>query len=54
MAPWGEGRYEMLPMRPGDVVATMTDVSELEKATYGRSTTIDTGIGNSVKWYREY
>ena len=46
---------DLLPMQPGDVVSTMADVSELEKATgYRPSTTIDTGIGNFVKWYREY
>ncbi len=50
-----EAKLEMLPMQPGDVVSTMADVSELEKATgYRPSTSIDEGIARFVEWYREY
>ncbi|MFH7245456.1 MAG: NAD-dependent epimerase [Spirulina sp.] len=44
----------MRPMQPGDVVETYADVSDLEKNTgFSPSTSIETGIKNFVKWYRE-
>jgi UDP-glucuronate 4-epimerase len=46
---------EMLPMQPGDVEATYADVSDLERDIGFRpSTSIEDGIANFAKWYREY
>ena len=46
---------EMLPMQAGDVPSTVADVSELEAATGFRpQTTVEQGIANFVRWYREY
>ena len=46
---------EMLPMQPGDVVATWADIDDLQAAIgYKPSTPLATGIGNFVDWYRNY
>src|SRR5690606_7798745 len=45
----------LLPMQPGDVPDTCADVSALERDTgYRPSTPIETGVRNSVDWYRAY
>jgi UDP-glucuronate 4-epimerase len=45
----------MLPMQAGDVPATYADVSDLTAAVDFRpATSIEVGIGEFVKWYREY
>jgi UDP-glucuronate 4-epimerase len=44
-----------LPMQPGDVLSTMADVSELERAVGFRPRTpLRTGIERFVTWYKEY
>ena len=46
---------EMLPMQPGDVRATMADVSNLEEAVGFRPrTTVDEGVARFVAWYRDF
>ena len=46
---------EMLPMQPGDVLATYADVEDLARDIGFRpSTTIEDGIGRFAKWYRDY
>jgi UDP-glucuronate 4-epimerase len=51
----GKAQIDLLPMQPGDVVSTQADVSELEQAVGFRpSTTIDEGIAQFVKWYKDY
>lgn len=46
---------EYLPMQPGDVPATMADVSELEGwVGFRPSTSVDEGIKRFVAWYRDY
>ncbi len=46
---------EMLPMQPGDVVATYADVSELVRDfDYKPDTSLTEGIGEFVKWYKAY
>lgn len=46
---------ELLPLQLGDVPNTYADVEALVKdVDYRPETTIDTGIGNFVKWYKEY
>jgi UDP-glucuronate 4-epimerase len=46
---------ELLPLQPGDVPDTYADADALvTDAGYRPETTIQTGIGNVVNWYREY
>jgi len=46
---------EFLPIQPGDVVSTMADVTELEKAVGFRPRTpLREGISRFVDWYKEY
>jgi UDP-glucuronate 4-epimerase len=50
-----KAELELLPMQPGDVLSTQADVCELEEAVGFRpSTTIDEGIAQFVKWYKDY
>ncbi|WP_343030788.1 NAD-dependent epimerase/dehydratase family protein [Devosia marina] len=48
-------RLNVLPMQPGDVVATQADTALL-KALIGElpTTPLDVGIGRFVAWFREY
>ncbi|RLC18578.1 MAG: capsular biosynthesis protein CpsI [Deltaproteobacteria bacterium] len=46
---------EYLPLQAGDVPATYADVNDLIKDTgFKPSTSIDEGINNFVKWYKDY
>jgi UDP-glucuronate 4-epimerase len=46
---------EMLPMQPGDVVATYADVTELERDIGFRpATSIEDGIARFADWYCDY
>ena len=46
---------EMLPMQPGDVRATVADVSALERDVGFRpNTTVEEGVRRFVDWYREF
>ncbi len=50
-----KAELQMLPMQPGDVISTMADVTELEKATgYRPTTTVEVGIARFVEWYRSF
>ena len=50
-----KAQLEMLPMQPGDVPATMADVSALESDIgYRPKTTVAEGIPRFVEWYRGY
>ena len=49
-----KAEIKYLPMQPGDVVATVADISKLQKLGYDPKTNIDVGIRNFVAWYREY
>lgn len=45
----------MLPMQPGDVLATYADIDALETAVGFRpATSIEVGVERFVKWYRDY
>ncbi|MFB2936649.1 NAD-dependent epimerase [Aerosakkonemataceae cyanobacterium BLCC-F154] len=45
----------LLPLQPGDVLATYADVDDLTKDVgFKPSTPIEVGIDNFVKWYRSY
>ena len=44
-----------LPMQPGDVVATAADAGPLRAAAgFDPRVDIETGVGNFVRWFREY
>jgi len=46
---------ELLPMQPGDVQATVADVSSLQEATGFRpDTSVETGIAKFIDWYKDY
>ena len=46
---------ELLPMQPGDVRATIADVSDLEQAVGFRPrTAVEEGISKFVAWYKDY
>jgi len=46
---------ELLPMQPGDVRATIADVSDLEQAVGFRPrTAVEEGISKFVAWYKSY
>ena len=50
-----EPKLEMLPMQPGDVLATYASIEKLNKAVgYQPKTTIREGIPVFAKWYKEY
>jgi UDP-glucuronate 4-epimerase len=45
----------LLPMQPGDVLATYADVDDLTRDVgFKPSTSIETGVEHFVKWYRDY
>jgi len=50
-----KAKLDLLPMQPGDVLATEADIGALEEATGFRpGTPVDEGVRRFVKWYREY
>jgi len=50
-----KANYNFMPMQPGDVPATQADTTNLQDATgYKPETTIDYGIGEFVKWYKDF
>ena len=50
-----ESHKRLVPMQPGDVVATYADVSELVRDTGFRpQTSLRTGLRNFARWYREF
>jgi UDP-glucuronate 4-epimerase len=50
-----KAELNLLPLQPGDVPDTCADVSALQRDTgYTPATTIETGIGRFVEWYRGF
>ncbi|HVR39380.1 MAG TPA: NAD-dependent epimerase [Thermoanaerobaculia bacterium] len=50
-----KAQIDFHPMQPGDVLSTMADVSELERAVGFRPrTSLAEGISRFVAWYKEY
>lgn len=46
---------EFLPLQPGDVPATCADIDDLIRdVDFRPATSIETGIGKFIDWYREY
>ena len=50
-----KAQKNLLPIQPGDVEKTWADVSGLQNdVNYKPDTSIEEGVNNFVKWYREY
>jgi UDP-glucuronate 4-epimerase len=50
-----KAKLDLLPMQPGDVLATEADTSALERVTGFRpGTAVEEGIRRFVAWYRDY
>ena len=50
-----KAKKNMLPLQPGDVVATYADVDDLVRdVEYKPSTNVEEGIKNFAKWYKDY
>ncbi len=50
-----EAIKEFYPLQPGDVKATIADISNIKtQLGYSPSTNIKTGVKNFVDWYRDY
>lgn len=49
-----EAQKNFKPMQPGDVPATVADITKLRKMGWEPTTRIEQGIANFVKWYKEY
>jgi len=49
-----KAKIHYLPMQPGDVPATMADITKIRKLGYEPRTNIDAGIRKFVEWYRKY
>lgn len=49
-----EAEKNFLPMQPGDVPATVADISKLQALGFEPRTDIDAGVERFVAWYREY
>lgn len=48
-------KKNMMPIQPGDVEMTYADVSDLvEDLDYKPNTSIEVGIENFIKWYKDY
>lgn len=50
-----KAKLDLLPMQPGDVPATVADVSHLHEAVDFRpSISVEVGVARFVEWYRSY
>lgn len=50
-----KARLDLLPMQPGDVLATYADVDDLARDVGFRpETSLEVGLGRFVDWYRDY
>lgn len=49
-----KAKKKMLPMQPGDVLATVADIKKLKKLGWNPKTRIEQGVKNFVEWYRWY
>ena len=50
-----KAELNLMPMQPGDVPATEADIDDLVRDVgFKPATTVETGIGRFVDWYREY
>ncbi|TWT58211.1 dTDP-glucose 4,6-dehydratase [Thalassoglobus neptunius] len=50
-----KAKMNLLPMQPGDVPATFADIESIREVTgFAPKTSLDSGIEQFVKWYRDY
>lgn len=50
-----KAELELLPLQPGDVVATAADIADLERDVgFHPATPVEEGVRRFVAWYREY
>jgi UDP-glucuronate 4-epimerase len=50
-----KAKINLLPMQPGDVKRTCADIDDLVRdAGYAPATALEKGIGEFVRWYKEY
>lgn len=50
-----KAKMNFMPIQTGDVPATFADVNALKDAVgYQPSTSVEVGVGNFVKWYKDY
>jgi UDP-glucuronate 4-epimerase len=50
-----KAQLNLLPLQPGDVPETAAEVSDLVRdVDFKPATTVETGIGRFVDWYRDY
>ena len=50
-----KAEMELLPMQDGDVQRTFADIDAIQSDLgYQPSTTIESGVPEFVRWYREY
>ena len=50
-----KSKIELLPIQSGDVIDTYANVDDLVKQfQYSPKTTVEDGVNNFVKWYREF
>ncbi len=50
-----KAQKKMLPLQPGDVVATFADVADLERDVgFAPATTLEEGLRRLVEWYRPF
>lgn len=49
-----KAKKRLKPIQPGDVPSTVADIRKLRRMGWHPTTRIDEGIGNFVRWYKEY
>lgn len=50
-----KAQIELMPMQPGDVAATVADISQtMDELNYKPTTDIKAGLTNFITWYKDY
>jgi len=49
-----KAKKKLVPLPPGDVIATVADIRKLRKLGWKPTTRIEKGIKNFIEWYKEY
>jgi UDP-glucuronate 4-epimerase len=50
-----KAKRNLLPLQPGDVIATWADVEDLARdLDYRPNTPVEVGIKRFVEWYKDY
>ena len=52
---WKNSKENYLPLQPGDMIITSSDVTDLEKdVRYKPLTKIEEGVHQFIQWYLDY